>query len=213
MSSNNNFINFILDESYQKYIKPATELDGNFYRVFDNNCEDGRVIINGKIDKIVNLPKNLNAILNLDISCGNIVHVPMVSDIFIEYESIKELIHIKDLNINSFFYVLNNNEIKILSPKNNKNILFQDIIIETHKGELIIIQIYKFKIPIENITHGAVIIYQDDFDNSNQNNTIYYTKNNDNLLLNSINDNSKIKDDNKKNKKIKPTNIREFTTL
>lgn len=200
MSSNTNFIN-MLDESYQKYIKPVAETDGNFYRVFDNNCEEDRVVINGKIDKIVNLPKNLNAILNIDMSCGNIVHVPMVSDIYIEYETIKQLIHIKELNINNSSSKLDSDEIKILSVKNNKNITYQDIIIQTNK-EIIIIQIYKFKIPIENITHGAVIIYQNDMDNSNQNNTIYYTKNN-NLSLNSIYNTRIIIDDNKKIKKNK----------
>jgi hypothetical protein len=191
----------MLDESYQKYIKPVAETDGNFYRVFDNNCEEDRVVINGKIDKIVNLPKNLNAILNIDMSCGNIVHVPMVSDIYIEYETIKQLIHIKELNINNSSSKLDSDEIKILSVKNNKNITYQDIIIQTNK-EIIIIQIYKFKIPIENITHGAVIIYQNDMDNSNQNNTIYYTKNN-NLSLNSIYNTRIIIDDNKKIKKNK----------
>ena len=210
MSSNNNFINNMLDESYQKYIKPAVESDGHFYRVFDNNCEDDRVVINGKIDKIVNLPKNLNAILNIDISCGNIVHIPMVSDIYIEYESIKQLIHIKELNIDNFSSKLDIDELKILSVKNNKNITYQDIIIQTNK-EIIIIQIYKFKIPFESITHGAVIIYQNDFNNSNQNNTIYYTKNNNNLLLNSNNNTLIIIDNKKKNKKNKI--IQEFITL
>lgn len=186
MSINNNFIN-MMDESYQKYIKPVVNIDEKFYRVFDNNCENDRVVINGKMDKIVNLPKNLNAILNLDMSCGNIVHVPMLNDIYIEYDKIKQLINIKELNIDNFTCKLNFDKIKILSVKNNKNIIYQDIIIQTNK-EIIIIQIYKFKIPIEHITHGAVIIYQNDLNNSNQNNTIYYTKNNNKLLLKSIDD-------------------------
>jgi len=194
MSINNNFIN-MMDESYQKYIKPVVNIDEKFYRVFDNNCENDRVVINGKIDKIVNLPKNLNAILNIDISCGNIVHVPMLNDIYIEYDKIKQLINIKELNIDNFTCKLDLDEIKILSVKNNKNITYQDIIIQTNK-EIIIIQIYKFKIPIENITHGAVIIFQNDLNNSNQNNTIYYTKNNNKLLLKSIDD-TKIIIDNK----------------
>jgi hypothetical protein len=208
MSSNNNFINNMLDESYQKYIKPVAESDGHFYRVFDNNCEEDRVVINGKIDKIVNLPKNLNVMLNIDTSYGNIVHVPMVSDIYIEYESIKQLIHIKDLNINNSTSKLDKDEIKILSAKNNKNITFQDIIIQTNK-EIIIIQIYKFKVPFENITHGAVIIYQNDSNNSNQNNTIYYTKNNNKLILENIDDTSII-DTNNRNKILRKINYKNF---
>ena len=78
MSINNNFIN-MMDESYQKYIKPVVNTEGKFYRVFDNNCENDRVVINGKIDKIVNLPKNLNAILNLDIETA-----PKLKGLFIK---------------------------------------------------------------------------------------------------------------------------------
>jgi hypothetical protein len=213
MSTNNNFINNLLDESYQKYIKPVAESDGHYYRVFDNNCEDDRVVINGKIEKIVNLPKNLNEVLNIDCSCGNIVHIPMVNDIYIEYESIKQLIHIKELNINNFTSKLDLDEIKILSVKNSRNITYQDIIIQTNK-EIIIIQIYKFKVPFESITHGAVIIYQNDSNNSNQNNTIYYTKNNSKLILNKIDDTNIIIDDNKKNKKYRKNKIfQEFITF
>ena len=73
--------------------------DTYFYRVFDNNCDTDRVTINGKIDKIVKLPKNLNIILNIDSMCGNIVHIPMISDIYIEYDLIKQLINIKDLSL------------------------------------------------------------------------------------------------------------------
>lgn len=186
MISTNNFIN-ILDDSYEKYIEPITKLDDKFYRVFDYNHKKDRVLINGKIDKIVDLPKNLNTILDIDTTCGNIVHIPMVSDIYIEYESIRQLIHIKELSMNNNVCKLDSDEIKILSVKNNKNITYQDIIIQTNKG-IIIIQIYKFRFPIKNITYGAVIIYQNDIDNSNQNNTIYYTKNNYNLLQGAIND-------------------------
>ena len=191
MITNNFFINNILDDSFYKYIsKPVSVSDAYFYRVFDNNCDTDRVTINGKIDKIVKLPKNLNIILNIDSMCGNIVHIPMISDIYIEYDLIKQLINIKDLNKDSYTSVLDK-KIKILSVKNNNNITYQDIIIQTHK-EIIIIQIYKFKIPFENITHGAVIIYQNDSDNFNQYNTTYYTKNNNLLFLDNITNNKQI---------------------
>jgi hypothetical protein len=193
MSNNSNFNNMMLDESYQKYIIPNDQLSTSFHRLFDNNCLNDRVVINGKIDKIVDLPKNLNMILNIDISYGNIVHIPMVSNIYIEYSSFEHLINIKDLNnkdnidLNIYNQKLYSDTIKILSVKKNKNITYQDILIQTNKN-LIIIQIYKFSKPIQNITHGAFIIYQNDIDHSNQNNTIYYTKNSKLNQLTKIND-------------------------
>ena len=183
MSIDNN----LLDESYQVYIKSAIELTDNYYRVYDNNCDTDRVVINGKIDNIVNLPKNINNIFNIDVSCGNIVHIPMVSDIYIEYLDIKKFINIKNLNSdqnlnsNSNFDSYNNSffsdTLKIYSVKTKDNIIYQDIIIQTN-NTIIIIQVYKFKNPIKNITHGAFIIYQDEVNNMNSNNTIYYTRNN-----------------------------------
>lgn len=189
MFSNNNFLNMMLDESYQKYIKPNEQMNCSFHRLFDNNCSNDRVVINGKIEKIVDLPKNLNLILNIDMSCGNIVHIPMVNDIYIEYASFGDFINIDDLNINSQKKSLLDN-VKILSVKKNKNITYQDILIQTNTN-LIIIQIYKFSKPVQNITHGAFIIYQNDLNYSNQNNTIYYTKKS-NLEIPCINNISKI---------------------
>jgi hypothetical protein len=200
-----NHNNDLMCDSYEKYIKPVVNDSKNFYRMFDNNSTTNRVIINGRMDKIVNWPRNLNQILNIDIACGNIVHMPMVGEIYIEcitveWFSIKHLFDAKNLNINNLHHNIltetpeNKSEtdnIKILSVKSNSVLIFQDIIIQTSSG-LILIQIYKFKVPVDNITHGAFIIFQNDFDNSNQNNTILYTKNNKNLLLKSIDDNSKI---------------------
>ena len=86
-------INNLLDNSFQKYVE-SDELNLNFYRVFDNNSYSDRIIINSKIDKIVDIPRYINNILNIDISCGNIIHIPMADDIFIEYLNMNELISI-----------------------------------------------------------------------------------------------------------------------
>jgi len=156
-------------------------LNDNYYKVFDNNNNNDHLIINGKIDKIVNYPKNLNDILNIDISYGNIVHIPMVNNILINYENNKKMLNINNLNINESE---SDNKIKILSVKIDKNIMYQDILIHTNKN-LIILQLYKFIKPIENITHGAFIIYNNDYNDLNQNNTIFYTKNNTDILVKS----------------------------
>lgn len=170
-------------------INKYNELNLNYYRIFDNNSLNDRIIINSKIDKIVDIPDYLNNLFNIDVSCGNIVHIPMADDIFIEYLDISQYININNLNIYNKCNL--NNNIKIYSPKENDDMIYQDIIIET-KLSFIIIQIYKFKLPINNITHGAFIIYQNDILYQNNSNTIFYTKNNKNLLLNNIIDNHKI---------------------
>jgi hypothetical protein len=53
-------------------------------------------------------------------------------------------------------------------------------------------------IPIDDITHGAVIIFQSESNNSNQSNTIYYTKANPSLIIDSLTNTKKIIDANKK---------------
>jgi hypothetical protein len=113
----------------------------------------------------------------------------MADDIYIECSDIKQIINISNLDI--FNYNMSNNKIKIYLPKENNNLLYQDIIIDTD-STFIIIQIYKFKSPINNITHGAFIIYQNDNYSLNNNNTIFYTKNNNNLLINKITDTTMI---------------------
>ena len=148
----------------------------NYYRVFDNNLIDDRIIINSKIERIVDLPQYINNILNIDVSCGNIIHIPMANDIFIEYLNMNEIISINNLDININNYSMSDN-IKIYSPKENDNIIYQDIIIESTKS-FIIIQIYKFKSPLNNITHGAFIIYQNENINHNNSNMVFYTNNN-----------------------------------
>lgn len=158
----------------------------NYYRIYDNNNINDRIIINGKIEKLVNIPKNINNIFNIDVSCGNIVHIPMVNDIYIEYLNIKKFINIKDLDICNSHIVLDDS-LKIYSVKTTKDMFYQDIIIQTN-NTFLIIQIYKFKHTIKNITHGAFIIYQEDSDNMNSNNTIYYTRNKN--IIENIEDNS-----------------------
>jgi hypothetical protein len=197
MSIKNNLINQIVDESFETYVKPLLNSNSNFYRIFDNNCDDDRVIINGKLEKIVNLPKNLNNLLNIDISCGNIVHIPMLNDIYIEYLSTKQQIDIKNLNTFNQIFKLDSENVKFLSVKYNKTIMYQDIIIQTNKT-FIIVQLYKFINPIDDITHGAVIIFQNDYNDNNQNNSIYYTKENSKLIIDSITNTKKIIDANKK---------------
>jgi hypothetical protein len=197
MSNNKTFINQYLDESFEKYIKPVVENDTNFYRIFDNNCDNDRVVINGKLEKIVNQPKNFNNFLNIDLSYGNIVHIPMLNNIYIEYLTTRQMVNIKDLNSINQILKLDSNDVKFLSVKRNKNIIYQDIIIQTNKT-IIIIQLYNFKIPVEGITHGAFIIYQNDYNNNNQNNTIYYTKNNSKLIIDNILDTKKIINSKKK---------------
>lgn len=197
------YINNLMDKSYQEYIKPIININNNFYRLFDNNLDDDRIIINGKIEQLLFLPNNFNKILNIDISYRNVVHIPMASNLYIEYLDSNELLDIKNLDINNQ-YISNNNLIKILSIKSNNNMIYQDILIETN-NTLIIVQIYKFKIPIHNITHGAFIIYQNDFDNLNNNNTIYSIKLNNKLALKLINDIDYINIKNKQ-KKIKQLN-------
>ncbi len=179
--SNNYLVNNMLDDSYYKFIKSVDNLNDNYYKVFDNNSKNDHVIINGKIDKIVNYPKNLNDILNIDITYGNIVHIPMVNNLLIKYGSKNIILNMSDLNIDNSIYT-EDNEIKILSAKVNKNIIYQDILIQTNNN-LIILQLYKFIKPVENITHGAFIIYQNDYNDSSQNNTIFYTKNKTNKLI------------------------------
>jgi len=191
MSFRTNFINQNIDESFELYIKPLLDNKTIYYRIFDNNCDDDRIIINGKIEKIVDFPKKLNNILNIDISCGNIVHIPMLNDIYIEYLTIKQLIDIKNLNLLNQVNINNSDNIKFLSIKYGKNIIFQDIIIQTNKN-IIIIQLYKLINPINDITHGAVIIFQNDLINNNQNNTIYYTKSNNMLNIDNIDNTKKI---------------------
>lgn len=200
MSIKKNLMNQNIDESFESYVKPAVDVNSTFYRIFDNNCDSDRVVINGKLEKIVNLPKNLSSMLNIDLACGNIVHVPMLNDIYIEYLSTKQLIDIKNLSaFNQINQInkTNSNEVKFLSVKYSKNIIFQDIIIQTNKS-IIIVQLYKLIVPIDDITHGAVIIFQNEFIDSNQNNTIYYTKANSRLIIDSITDIKKIIDSNKK---------------
>jgi len=124
----------------------------------------------------------------------------MVSNLYIEYLDNNEILDIKNLDINNE-YVSNNNVIKMLSIKSNNNMIYQDIIIET-SSTLIIVQIYKFKTPVHNITHGAFIIYQNNIDNLNHNNTIYSIKLNNKLALKIINDIDYINIKNKQ-KKIK----------
>lgn len=186
MSSNNNFIDNIMDESYYAYIKPIHNKNSIFYRIFDYNNNNEHIIINGKIDKIVNYPKNLNLLLNIDSSYGNIIHIPMISDMYIDYMTHKHLINIKDLGINNI-YKIDNDKIKFLSVKKNKKIIYQDILIHIDNN-IIIVQIYKCNKPINDITHGAFIIYQNNTNINNQNNTIFYTKYNSNLLISDIKD-------------------------
>ena len=197
MSIKKNLMNQNIDESFESYVKPAVDVNSTFYRIFDNNCDTDRVVINGKIEKIVNLPKNLNNLLNIDISCGNIVHIPMLNDIYIEYLTTKQLIDVKNLSAFNQIQESDSDSVKILSVKYNKNIIYQDIIIQTNKS-IIIVQLYKLVVPFGDITHGAVIIFQDDSINNNQNNTIYYTKANSRLIIDTITDNKKIIDSNKK---------------
>ena len=191
--TNINFINQQIDDSFELYVNHIEEPNTNYYRIFDNNNDSDRIIINGKIDKLINQPKNINNILNIGIECGNIVHIPMLSDMYLEYSDLKQFISIKSLNHinNSKYYNENNEYIKFLSVKSKKNLIYQDIIIETQKG-IIIVQLYKFKLPIDGVSHGAVIIYQNDISGYNQSNTIYYTKDNIDLKLNSINSDKKI---------------------
>jgi hypothetical protein len=186
MSSNNNFNN-MMDDSYHTYIKQICNCNKNsiFYRIFDyNNNNNEHIIINGKIDKIVNYPKNLNLLLNIDSSYGNIIHIPMMSDMYIDYMTQKHLINIKDLDIKNA-YKSDNDKIKFLSVKNNKKMIYQDIIIHIDNN-IIIVQIYKCNEPINDITHGAFIIYQNNLNMNNQNNSIFYTKYNSNLLIDDI---------------------------
>ena len=191
--TNINFINQQIDDSFELYVNHIKEPITNYYRIFDNNNDSDRIIINGKIDKIINQPKNINNILNIGIECGNIVHIPMLSDMYLEYSDLKQYISIKSLNHigNSKYYNENNEYIKFLSVKTKKNLIYQDIIIETQKG-IIIVQLYKFKLPIDGVSHGAVIIYQNDISGYNQSNTIFYTKDNISLRLDSINSDKKI---------------------
>lgn len=173
------FTNQLIDESYEKYIKPNINNTSNFYRVFDNNCDKDRVIINGKFDSNVDEPKNLNKILNIDSKCGNIVHVPMLSEIYIEYQSTKLLLDVNNFDVNNMNISnmsIDNSLISLLSVKTHKNIKFQDILIQT-SNDIILVQLYKFDYPIDKITHGAFIIYQNDESGYSQNNTIFFTKN------------------------------------
>ena len=179
-------IDNLIDDSFQKYVE-LKELNLNFYRVFDNNSYDDRIIINSKIEKIVDIPRHINNIFNIDISCGNIIHIPMANDIFIEYLNMNELINISNLDININNNYLSNSKIKRYSLKENNNIIYQDIIIESNKT-FVIIQIYKFKLPLDNITHGAFIIYQNDNMTQNNSNTVFYTKNSHILKLKNITD-------------------------
>ena len=117
----------------------------------------------------------------------------MASDIYIEYADIKQFISVKDLNIYNHNVKFDKETLKIYSVKTYKNIIFQDIIIQTSKT-IILIQIYKLYTPISNISHGAFIIYQNDIENMNRNNTVHYSRKNSNLLLNSITDNDNIKE-------------------
>jgi hypothetical protein len=187
----NTLHNQMIDDSFQKYVNNNNEINTFLYRIFDNNIYDDRVIINGKINKIVNEPKKLNEYLNIDETCGNIVHIPMIHHIYIEYMSNNYVIDIDDISLSNKFFSYDNDEIKIFSVKNNNNITYQDIVIQT-KTTIIIIQLYKFRQPLESITHGAFIIYQENEDDKFQNNTIYYTKDNMNLLLDDLKDNRKI---------------------
>ena len=184
---NINFINQHLDDSLELYINHIDDQSTNYYRIFDNNDDSDRIIINGKIDKLINQPKNINNILNIDIECGNIVHIPMLSDMYLEYSDIKQYISIKSLNhiYDSKYYNEDNDYIKFLSVKSKKNLIYRDIIIETQKG-IILVQLYKFKLPIDGVSHGAVIIYQNDISGYNQSNTIFYTKDNLDLKLSNI---------------------------
>jgi hypothetical protein len=197
MSIKKNFINQNIDESFETYVKPAVDVNSTYYRIFDNNSDDDRVVINGKLDKIVNLPKNFNNLLNIDIACGNIVHIPMLNNIYIEYLDVKEVIDIKNLSAFTQTQNFSSDDVKFLSVKYTKNIIYQDIIIQTNKN-IIIIQLYKLMIPIDDITHGAVIIFQSESNNSNQSNTIYYTKANPSLIIDSLTNTKKIIDANKK---------------
>lgn len=157
-------------------------LNQNYYRLYDNNDNFNRIIINGKIDKIVNIPNNINDIFNIDTSCGNIVHIPMVSIIYIEFLNIKKTINITDLHLYNN-NVIFDDTLKIYSIKTTENMYYQDIIIDNN-NEIIIIQIYKFKYMIDNISYGTFIIYQNNLQNLNSNNTIYYTRNKYNIINN-----------------------------
>ena len=158
----------ILEDSFFKYIPESTSPVSQTYKVFENN----HIIINSKIDKLVTLPKNINNILNIDsIFKDNIIHIPMSNDLTIEYKDNNYIIQCLDFNMNN----INNNNIKILSPKQTQHLYYQDIIIDT-ESDLIIIQVYKLKNQTDNITHGAFIIYQDDSENYKQNNSIFYTR-------------------------------------
>ena len=197
MSIKKNFIDQNIDESFETYIKPIIDVNSKYYRIFDNNCDDDRVVINGKLDKIVNLPKNFNNLLNIDIVCGNIVHIPMLNNIYIQYLDVTEIIDIKNLSAFAQPQCFLSDDVKFLSIKYTKNIIYQDIIIQTNKN-IIIIQLYKLIIPIDNITHGAIIIFQSEGNNNNQSNTIYYTKINSSLLIDSLSNTKKIINTNKK---------------
>jgi len=47
------YFNNLMDKSYQEYIKPITDINNNLYRLFDNNLDDDRIIINGQIEQLL----------------------------------------------------------------------------------------------------------------------------------------------------------------
>jgi hypothetical protein len=181
-----------MDKLYNNSNMIWTTLNHKYYRLFDNNLSYDRVIINGKIDLEVKNSKYLNNILNIDNNCNNIANIPMVNYIYLEYLNNKQLINVEEWDIFDNNHLSNDN-IQFLSVKNNDNIMFRDILIHTSNC-LIIIELYKLKKPIDDITHGVLIIYQHDYNIYNPTDTIYYTKNNNKLILDSIYNTNKLVD-------------------
>lgn len=155
------------------------------YKIFNYKTSIDSVIINSKIKELIDVPYDMNNLLYIDNSYGNIVHIPMADELYIECNNYKKNINICNLFI--FDNNTNTDNIKIYSTKENDNLIYRDIIIELSISSIIIAQVYKFKVPINNITHGAFIIYPDNLQDVNINNMISYSKKQDISILHDLN--------------------------
>jgi hypothetical protein len=178
----------IYDEIYEN------NMDKIYYRLFNFNNDEDMILINGEIPLIMNVPNKLNEILSIDNNNCSMINIPMIKKLYIKYKKEELTIDIKD---GIYWNNIKNDNIYILPLRNNNNMSYQDIIINTSNG-IISITIYKLHKSINNINYGIVLLYKSYNNLDNQPSTIFFTKKSNNYLIKNLIDESFIKNINNK---------------
>jgi len=169
MRKNSNYNKNIINDEENN----DNEMNNIYYKLFDYNDENDRILINGKIPKIIKPTKKLNEILyeNYDNTCS-FINIPMIEKLYIKYKKEEITIDIKNF---IYWHLNKSNNIYILSKHTNDIMTYQDIIINTING-IISINIYKLNNSINNISYGIILLYKSFYPSNIQPSSIFFTK-------------------------------------